>query len=171
MEKESLSSILRREARLIGLCDEWYNSWNKDASPQELIDKYFDGLDFPMKHHWPSNEFIKNNFDKGLLRKNNLLVDDKYSVLNPAEMVALGNTVSTIRINGISHSSIYARDKSRLNISVRGKAFVIIHLFDQSNVDVNTFDTPNVLLLIHSNNAFYNVSDMVKVKKELDYLK
>lgn len=171
MEVKDLSSRLKKDAIALGLCNQWQQEWKDNEDKQSLIKKYFDGLDFPLKYHWPSNQFIKENFEQNLLRKNNILVDDTRSLLNPTEAVILGNSKATIRVNSQNSSIIYIRDKSCVDIFAKNTAFVIVHVFEDASVKVKTFDTPRVLVLIHSEHTNIEASQGVIIKKELDYLK
>ena len=171
MREDLLSYTLKEEAVLLGLCKEWKDDWKDNTSQQGLINKYFKGLDFPMKYHWPSNKFIKEHFEIGILRKNNILVDDKRSLLNPKEAVILGHTDATVRVNGSNNSSIYVRDNSRVEIIVRNSAFVIVHLFEKAHINVKAFDNPNVLVLKHSDDVSIASIGSIKIKEDFDYLK
>lgn len=171
MEENRLSIELRQQAVGLGLCMEWQREWKDETDKQTLIDKYFEGLDFPMRFHWPSNKFVKENFEQELLRKNNILVDDTRSLLNPKEAVILGSSVAKIRVNGISHSIIYLRDDSDVDLCVRNRAFVVVHLFEQAKINIRAYDAPNVLILKHSERASIEAPEGVKIKIDLDYLK
>ena len=171
MTQNALSKTLKQEAIELGLCLQWQEEWQEEASNQSLIDKYFEGLDFPTKHHWPSNSFIKENFEKELLWQNNIFVDDTRSVLNPKKMVVLGTSNIKIRVNAHNRSVIYIRDNSKVEMIVKNDAFAIVHLFEQANVSIETLDKPNVLVLKHSNDAKCSSSRNVKIKEDFDYLK
>ena len=124
-----------------------------------------------MRFHWPANEFIKENFEKDMLRNNNILVDDTRSLLNPKETVILGRSNAIVRINSDNYSTIYARDNSVVNIIVKNRAFVIVHLFEAVHVKIQTEDAPKVLVLVHSKDAIVESSQGVRVKEDLGYLK
>lgn len=125
MENNILSRQLRSEADSLGLCDEWHNAWRDDSTQQELINKYLRGIDFCLRHHWPSNGFIKAHFDLALLRKNNILVDDKRSLLNPPIAVILGSSKATIRVDGNNPARIYLNDDSETTLYVNASAKII----------------------------------------------
>lgn len=166
-----VSIELRNKAREFGLCNEWFNEWSDTSSKQELIDKYITGIDFALRHHYPTNQYIKDNFELELLRKNNILVDDERNLLNPSVAVILGNTKTKIRVNGLSRSIIYVRDKSEVDLIVKNSSFVIVHTFDNASVKVETEDKPSVLVLKHSKDATIKTTNGIKVKEEFDYLK
>lgn len=166
-----ISIELRNKARELGLCNEWFNEWSDTSSKQELIDRYITGIDFALQHHYPTNQYIKDNFELELLRKNNILVDDERNLLNPSVAVILGNTKTKIRVNGFSRSIIYVRDKSEVDLIVKNCSFVIVHTFDNASVKVETEDKPSVLILKHSKDATIKTTNGIKVKEEFDYLK
>ncbi|PTL34592.1 hypothetical protein C7120_08815 [Prevotella sp. oral taxon 376] len=171
MNRNDLSGHLKSSAIKLGLCKQWQEEWKDNTDKQSLIDKYFSGLDFPMRFHWPSNDFIKENFEQRLLRDNNILVDDTRSLLNPKEAVILGTSKSIVRVNSDNYSTIYIRDSSHVEIIVKNKAFVIVHLFEKANIKVQTEDFPNVLILKHSKEVVIEATSNVKIKEDLDYLK
>lgn len=171
MSNKNISIELREDAKKKNLCDAWYNQWDTNTSKQGLIDKYFEGLDFPMRYHWPSNDYIKENFEKELLRQNNILVDDKYSLLNPQEAVILGNTETTVRVNGNNRSVIYIRDSSTVKLYARNTAFVIVHLFENASISIHVLDNPNFLVLKHSHSVDVITNGEIKIKDDFDYLK
>lgn len=170
MGETRLNKELRGMARNLGLCDEWFGKWEDTTDSQGLIDKYFEGVDFPLKYHWPSNEYIKENFGRDILHKNNIIVDEKRSALNPDKAMVLGNSDATIRINGNSHSVIYARDCSSLKIYAKNAAFVIVHLFETAHAEIQAKDKSSVLALKHSVKATVKAQGAVRIKEELDYL-
>ncbi len=171
MDAIELSKTLRESARSNGLCDKWYNEWKDSCSPKDLADKMFNGLDFVLKLHWPSNDFIKEHFSLDFRREVNVFVDDKYSVANPEQSLILGNSEITARFNGASHGNIHVRDNSSLNLTAKNRSFVIIHLYDNAIVTVEQFDKASVIVIKHSHDVTVKASESIKIKEEYDYLK
>lgn len=148
MNFDKLNQTLRDEAIRLDLCEKWQKTiWNRNLSQEELIDIYFKGLDFAIEHHYPSNEFIKDNFDKDLLRKKGVLVDDKYSLLNQRFAILLGNSESTMRYNGTTLAQVYVRDTSKARIVAKGRAHVIVEVYDNAKVDTEIDDTATVMVI------------------------
>ena len=67
---DQLNRELRDQAIALGLCGDWQDLWNRNWSKEKMIERMFRGLDFCLKHHYPSNDFIIKHFDRVLLRKN-----------------------------------------------------------------------------------------------------
>lgn len=68
MNEKDLSRTLLNQAITLGLCQPWQQSWGT-PDQQGLIDKWLHGIDFAIKHNYPTNTFIKENFDKDILHK------------------------------------------------------------------------------------------------------
>lgn len=121
----------------------------------------------------PSNDFIKENFNKDILIKNNIIVDMKRSVLNPRICVVLGSSEVNIRLNSQHSSVIYIRDTAHVTIYVHTAEKVIVHVFENARIEVlpGEIYTPDILILQHSMGAMIKAPVHVKVVKDLDYLK
>lgn len=173
METKQLSIQLRNEADGLGLCDEWHNAWQDNSTQQELINKYLRGIDFCLQHHWPSNGFIKANFNKGLLRRNHIFVNDKRSVLNPKMAVVLGDSVVRVRINGGHASTIYLCDSSETEVILHSEEKIIIHTFDHARVNVTVGGNykPDCIVLDHDKSTLVMAPESVRYKEDFDYLK
>ena len=171
MKIDELNSTLSKKAIDLGLCQQWQQSWNGIWDKQKMIEKFFEGIDFCLMYRYPSYEFIKNNFDRDLLRKNSILLDDKYSLLNPKESVLFGKSESTIRFNARNHGTVYLRDNSTAKIKASGKSFVLIHLLDDCYVTVEKSDEAKVILIKHSEAVTIVAETDVEIREEYDWLK
>ncbi len=171
METIELSKTLRESARQKGLCDEWYDDWSDDTNAETLVEKMYKGLDFVLKHHWPSNDFIKEHFDLAFRRKSKVFVDDKFSIVNPEQSLILGKSDITIRINAAHHGNIHVRDNSSVKLTAKNKCFVIVHLYDNAHVDASQFDSARIVLILHSTDATFIAGKNVTIKEEYNYLK
>ena len=167
----SLSAELRSMARKLNLCDKWFSEWRDDTDKQGLIDKYHRGSDFCVKHHYPSNEYISAHFERDLLRGNGILVDDDYSLLNPVNAMILGNSKSTIRINGRHHAVIHVRDNADVKIVAKNEAFVLVHVLDSATVHAEGFNTSRLVVFRNSKSANITVTGKAITEDDLDYLK
>ena len=166
-----LNKDLRNQAVALGLCNDWQNLLNKDWSNEKMAERMFKGLDFCLKHHFPSNEYLSKHFEKDFLRKCNVFVNDKYSVLDPQNCLALGTSEIIVRYNGNSHGIIHFRDNSNVKIIAKGRSFVIVHLFEKSYVMAEQKDMAKIVLVKHSPDVTIVADNNIKVNEEYDYLK
>lgn len=159
-----LNRELKEQAVNLGLCDDWTEMWNKDWDNDKLAERMYKGLDFCLKHHWPSNEFIKEHFDKDFLHRVGIIVDEKHSLMNIQKALILGSSEVTMRVNAWNHSDIYVRDESKVFLTAKNGSFVIVHLFDNASVNVSCLDKAHVTLIKHSDEVSCSYSGEVKVK-------
>ena len=175
-----LSKILREDARKIGLCDMWYGQWTDDTDKDELVSKFFRGLDFCIKHRWPSKSFITQHFSQDFLRDNGILVDDTRSypvrdenrrLVHLKEFVLIGDSHTTVRYAYRPHMcNIWACDNSTVKVDVKYGAFIMIHLFDNTSADIKTDLVSSVTVIRHSRKAKVKKEGVVTVKDEFHYL-
>lgn len=163
---------LRDEADVLGLCGEWHDAWSDKATRQELVNKYLRGIDFCLRHKWPSADFIERNFDRDILRKNGILANDRYSLRNNGEIVVLGNSEAVVRIDGACPSRIYACGTSSSKIYVNTSEKVIVEVRDHARVEVILGDGyhTDVSVYEYSGDSAVIAPDSVKYKREKDYL-
>ncbi len=171
MDSITLSTTLRESARSNGLCDEWYKEWEDDTSEERLAEKMYRGLDFVLKHHWPENNFIKDNFTLDFRRKVNVFVDDKYSIINPKHSLILGTSDITIRYNAKGKGNIHVRDNASVKLTAKTFSFVIVHLYENAYVEAEQFDYAKIVLIKHSPDVVIVGEENLTVKEEYDYLK
>lgn len=161
-----LNKELRDTAIGYGLCQQWQDEWNRDYTDKELIGKFFDGMDFCIEHGYPTNEFIKKNFGKDFLRENNVLVDDKYSLLNPTNTAVFGDSVATARYNAFHSGRIWCKDNAKVNVMASGYSFVIVHAFGSAVINVTANDSSKIVLVRHSASCETHCKGNIIVREE-----
>ena len=166
-----LSRTLRESARQNGLCDQWYDEWDDECSTKELVEKMYKGLDFCIKHHWPSNKFIKKNFSLKFRREVNVFVDDQFSIVNPKESLILGKSKIKVCFNGSSNGVIHIRDKSSLSLIANNSSSVTVHLYDKAIVVAGRSDKARVIVVTHSPYGIICADRGVRIIEEYDNLK
>lgn len=181
MNERELSIKLREDARRLGLCDEWYGKWQDSTDQEELCSMYKRGLDFCIKHRWPSKEFIKKHFTQEFRRSHGILVDDIRSfpernsetrkLIYIREFVLLGESHATVRYSFRPHiCEIWVCDDSDVTVDVKYGAYMLIHLFDNASANVTTDLVSKVSVIRHSMNTKVEKNGIVNVKNEFHYL-
>jgi len=180
MTENELSIKLRESARKVGLCDEWYDKWEDETDKEGLIDKYLRGLDFCIKHRWPTKTFIKQNFSQDFLRRHGILVDDTRSYpirdenrrqMYLKEYVLLGSSHATIRYSFRPHMcQVWVCDNADVTVYVKYGAFVLVHLFGKSTADVHTDLVSKATVIRHTPDIKVKKEGIVTVKDEFHYL-
>ncbi len=168
---DQLNRELRDQAIALGLCGDWQDLWNRNWSKEKMIERMFRGLDFCLKHHYPSNDFIIKHFDRVLLRKNFVFVNDKFSTMNPKESLILGTSDITMRYNCWNHGYIHIRDNSSVKLVAKNRSFVIAHLYENASIEAEQYDKAKIVLVKHSDKVTITAEDNIKIREEYDYLK
>lgn len=140
---ENLSKLLKREAVERNLCAQWTAEWVDNSDQQTLIDKYKRGIDFIIKQgEWPTNEFIKTNFDRELLHSNLIFVDEHIDLKDaPSGIYILnGECDGTLWFNSWAAATVYVRHNSKVTIVADDFAKVFVRLYDEAEADVLGMD-------------------------------
>lgn len=158
--------MLRALARRNGLCDQWYGEWSGAESDQELIDKYLKGLDFCIKHDYPSTDMICALFGAEMLRKNHIYTNETFVEEKNAKPVVVlnGNTCGELEFDGYAVSSVYVRHVSDVKIKVADHAVVSVSLYDAANAYVECAEGATVYVYVRSANAKVQANGNVRVR-------
>ena len=139
---DKLNTELRQQAVDFGLCDKWRGGWKSDKSQQELIDMWKKGIDFAIIHDYPSIDFIKANFDRKLLNRNLIFVDEPIEIKNaPSGIYVInGECSGTLWFNSWAAATVYVRHNSNVRIIADDFAKVFVRLYDDASADVIELD-------------------------------
>ena len=180
MNKEGLNHRLRQIAVSLDMCESVREKWDRTLSPQQLINLWYENYDFALQHHFPSNSDIKECFSKEILRENNIIVDDRYSIYNPkspegfghpGKAVILGASTSNIRANGFYVGTIWVRDKSEVNVIAKGHADITVCVMDEASVNIKTYDDAKVLVMKYSPNVtVYAEGENIRCRENYKYV-
>lgn len=172
MDIHELNESLKLEASKNGICDKVKNSWASDLDEQGLIDLWYENYDFALTNHFPKNSTIMDSFGKEILRKNNVIINDSWSLLNPYKAMVLGDSQSNIRYNTNKVGTVWIRDNSTATIYVSGHASVIVCIMDYAEVNIEKMSPESsVLVMRYSPTAKILKSGIgVRVKDNFKYL-
>lgn len=136
---DKLNTELRAVAIRKGLCAQWKADWADDKTPQELIEMYKKGIDFGIANQYPSNEYIKANFDRELLNRNLVFIDEDIDLDNaPSGVYVLnGECSGTIRLAPWAVATLYLRHDTNVSIEAGDFARVFVRLYDNADTTVN----------------------------------
>lgn len=157
-----VSLELKKRAISLGLCSEWTNDW-RDSSKDSLCDMYVRGIDFCIANSYPTNEFMKDNFD-GVMQNHGIFVDNKLSYgttsVKPRTIIANGRCKGYVNYDKNSVGEIYVRHDSCLNIVVGGSSRVFVNVFDHAKVSIKMLDSMSeVVIYRYSKSCIISVVD------------
>ncbi len=143
MNTIKLNNVLKSQAVAHGLCRAWTAEWAGDSDQQTLIDKYKSGLDFIIKQgEWPTNDFIKVNFDRDLLHANLIYVDEHLDLKNAPNGIYVlnGKCSGTLWFNSWAAATVYVRHNSKVAVIADDFAKVFIRVYDEADAKVVELD-------------------------------
>lgn len=168
MNKKELNNSLRTKAVSCGLCNDWQKEWRQDWNLDRMVSQFYRGIDFFIDKRFVSNEFIKDNFNKDFLRRNGIIVDDTYSMVNPLYSILVGKSKSTIRMNGYKAGTTYILDNSEVNVKASGKSFIIVHAYGCAKINAEQDDKARVVVIKHSTQCHVVAKENIKVVEEIN---
>lgn len=124
-------------ARAQGLCDEWYAQWKDDDTIDMCIDRAVRGFDFVYDKDYPPLEFIRSHFDKEMLHRHNIYIDEKVMLTDCGSgyYVFFGDCKAEISFDGFKAATVYVRHNSKVNVKASGGSKVFVTYYDNSQGD------------------------------------
>lgn len=160
---------LRNKAVSLGLCDTWQKKWVKDKTSQQLIDMYKKGIDFCLESNYPDNKFIKENFTKDILSKNNMFVDEDFYVLNPEnDCVILGESQGKLIFDGYAVRDIYINGNADVEIEASDFAKIFVNVYDDAQVVVTQKKNSVIHVYKHGTGEVLSVGNVTINRKYND---
>lgn len=147
--KKNLGKVIKSQAEVLGACEKGLDRI-EGLNEQELINRYIHFIDFSIDRDWPSNEFIKENFDKSLLEHNNIYVDAEFERRNARQVVVVqGSSIGTLLFDGYTTSDVYVRHDSVVTIDCSRMSKIFISVYDNAHVKVTQRDGASVYVYLH----------------------
>lgn len=166
METKELNKMLRDRARQLGLCDQWYDQWNKNETKQELIEKYLKGIDFCIKHDYPKLDFARAYFPKKLLIGNGIFLDEDVDASNLKTAVLLGESKGVLRYYGPKTGNVYVRHQSELLVEAADGARVFIETYEGCKIHIVAVSNSKVFVYWHGGEVSYEGNVTVRDKRK-----
>lgn len=166
--KRNLGKQLKSQAEGLGACEKGLNGLEK-LNEQELINRYVHFIDFCIKVDFPSNEFIKEKFDKTLLEHNNIYVDAEFERRNARQVVVVqGKSDGHLLYDGYTTADVYIRHDSEVVIDCSRLSKVFISVYDHAKVHVTQRDGASVYVYMHGDGCSVESEGEVMVRKSRD---
>lgn len=141
-----------------------YQKLQAAESRSDLVQTYLDGIDFCLSNDFPSNDFIRKHFT-GAMEQHNVYLDNFVTLVDPKQVVALGNTSGTVRIDEYNVCQAYIKHSSKLKIKAVDHSFVMIDVFDDASVEVEASGDAKVCVNRYGNSVVvFDEKDNSRVK-------
>lgn len=166
MDIKKINEELFTQARDLRMCNDVHKQWyGRDLPIDDLFDLYYRNLDFCTDYRWPSADVAKQLFTDEERHSHGVIIDENWSLLNPTHSIVTGYSNAKIRYNGFNVARTTIMDNSCCDISVKGHAFVTVHLYDKSKIDITIEAPARATIIKHSHDCRYNVVGQATVKE------
>ena len=163
--KKNIGKQLKSQAESLGACEKGLNGLEK-LNEHELINRYIHFIDFAIDVNWPSNEFIKENFDKSLLEHNNIYVDAEFERRNARQVVVIqGESKGVLLFDGMTTSDVYIRHDSEVTIDCSRLSKIFISVYDNAKIHVTQRDGASVYVYLHGVNCSVESDGEVMIRR------
>lgn len=163
--KKNIGKQLKSQAESLGACEKGLNGLDR-LNEQELINRYVHFIDFVIENNFPSNEFIKDNFDKSLLEHNNIYVDAEFERRNARQVVVIqGESKGVLLFDGMTTSDVYIRHDSEVTIDCSRLSKIFISVYDNAKIHVTQKDGASVYVYLHGENCSVESEGEVMIRR------
>lgn len=163
--KKNIGKQLKSQAESLGACEKGLNGLDK-LNEQELINRYVHFIDFAIENNFPSNDFIKENFDKSLLEHNNIYVDAEFERRNARQVVVIqGESKGVLLFDGMTTSDVYIRHDSEVTIDCSRLSKIFISVYDNAKIHVTQRDGASVYVYLHGENCSVESDGDVMIRR------
>ena len=163
--KKNLGKQLKSQAEMLGACKKGLDNL-ENLSEHELVNRYIHFIDFAVSANFPSNEFIKENFDKEILHKHNIYVDECVERRNARTVVVIqGKCTGNLFYDSFTTSDIYVRHDSDISIDCSRMSKVFINLYDNAKVHISQRDGATVYVYKHGDKCKVSYEGEVMVRR------
>ena len=163
--KKNIGKQLKSQAESLGACEKGLNGLDR-LNEQELINRYVHFIDFVIENNFPSNDFIKENFDKSLLEHNNIYVDAEFERRNARQVVVIqGESKGVLLFDGMTTSDVYIRHDSEVTIDCSRLSKIFISVYDNAKIHVTQRDGASVYVYLHGENCSVDSDGEVMIRR------
>lgn len=163
--KKNIGKQLKSQAESLGACEKGLNGLDR-LNEQELINRYVHFIDFVIENDFPSNDFIKENFDKSLLEHNNIYVDAEFERRNARQVVVIqGESKGVLLFDGVTTSDVYIRHDSDVTIDCSRLSKIFISVYDNAKIHVTQRDGASVYVYLHGENCSVESDGEVMIRR------
>lgn len=159
-----INDYLYKEARLLGACDEGLRQI-PSSSERELVEAYKRYIEFSIDKNWPSDEYIKENFNEDILHEKNVFIREHVNVIDGSGVIVLNSCTGAIDIHGYAVATIYVRGESNVTIRCSELSKSHIYVYDDAKVNISVSATAHAFCIDYGKNTLVTSSPGVIIKK------
>jgi hypothetical protein len=136
---KDLESEIKREN--IKLCGKGLFDLEKVKDIPTAINYFFSNIDFCLNNDFPNKDYFKK-FEG--LQCYGVYSDEEIVTKNQKDIIAFGCCKGLIEYTDYSVGKLFVKHNSKLEVKISGNAFVMIDIFDNSEIEVSALDSSTV---------------------------
>lgn len=160
--KKDLSKRMKKEAISLGLCEKWQREWADKSSKDEMAEKFVRGIDFCIKHDWPSPKFIKKNFGD-VMHMHGVYADENF-ITNSPTVILWGSCDGEVIANRDEAKTVYVKHNSKLKVYAGAGSVVFVSIYDNAMLEVTCDLTAKVFVYKYGGSVKYTKGYPVKIR-------
>lgn len=141
------SEKIREAARSAGLCDQHYQTWNRDWTIPEMVDYFIANPNWCMKNHFPTADMFKKYGDSDEVRGKGVFVDTAVTSRSMLPTYVFMRCSVGMIVERVC--SIYLRDGCTAKIIVDKGGVLMVNVYDSCEVEVETRDGGRAIVNQH----------------------
>ena len=122
------------QARVLGLCNEWYEKMKANPTLKNLCEMYFRGDDWAKEHDFPKLGDLRKYRDE--IMQYGLYTDFSGRLENISQLAVFGDSNVELEYNNFEVAQIIIRHNSRAKIIARDYAILTVDVLDNAQVEV-----------------------------------
>lgn len=148
-----------------GLCRLWQGKLRKGLTTEQLVQLYFQGIDFCISEDYPTLDFLRTHF-KGLCEPFGVFVDEDVAEHKIAQDTVLnGACRAMLAYDSYTVSRLYVRHTSTAGVAVADNAIVTIDLFNDAKLHLAATGNAKVLVNIYGDGPTVNFANDKEAKE------
>lgn len=168
LREDLLSEKMKQEAIDLGLCRQWTEEWQDGTTKDEMVEKFVTGIDFCIKHDWPSPDFMQREFGD-VMHSHGVYANEPVRAENAPVVVLNGDCRCEALYEGCSTGDIYVRHVSTLHLRVRFLAKVFVEMYDDCRVTIDAEEGTKVFVYRHGGEIVSAKGDIVVRERKMRY--
>lgn len=142
-------TYLITEAEILNGCDVGMEQLRNARDVNDLIQCYYDRIDYCLANNFPDNEFLLQYRDE--LRNAGVFIDEKISIENRDKLVLLGNSECNLTIGKWAVSRAYVKHNAKLLIKAEDSSIIMIDALDDAVITVEESGNARVIVNLYAN--------------------
>lgn len=158
---------LMTQAKAINGCKEGLNQLLESKNVDDLIQCFFDRIDYCLSKNFPSLKYLKHHRED--LRIAGVYIDEDIKLHNESKVVLLGECYAQFTLTGWATSRVYVKGKSKLHIYAKDNVVTIVDALDDSEIIVEESENSRVIVNLYGNAKCTGAAEIIQ-KNKVTYL-